>query len=43
MAYIRLLSNGKFKAEICKKQTLIKIKTFPIKQDAIAWGDEIDS
>jgi len=43
MAYIRTLSNGKYRVEIRKKQISIKNKTFSDKSDAEQWANDFES
>ena len=43
MAYIRTLSNGKYRVEIRKKQTTIQNKTFANKSDAEQWANDFES
>ena len=42
MAYIRKLSNGKYRAEVRKNYTSIQSKTFPTLKQAESWADGIE-
>jgi len=43
MSYIRTLPNGKYRAEIRKKQTSIQNKTFPNKSEAEQWANDFEN
>ena len=42
MSYIRKLPNGKYRAEIRKKQTSIQNKTFADKSQAEQWANDFE-